>query len=263
MNRGKTALITGATSGIGAVFAQRFASQGYNLILTGRRKEKIEAVAGELREQYNITIDVHIAELSDDNDIEHIITIIKDNEHLEILVNNAGFGKKNTITEEDGVIYEKMIKVHCLATMKFTRATLPGMIKNGTGAIINVSSVAAFFPLPRNSVYSATKSFINYFSETVHFELIGTGVKIQALCPGMTRTDFHTRIGMDASKVYKDKGLGKAMTPEEVVDISLQCLKKDAVICVPGWNNKFLSLLPRLLPKSILYKMLLFFKKND
>lgn len=252
----KTALITGATSGIGAVFAEKFAARGYDLIITGRRKEKIQSIAEELKKKYSIDVTVISAELSDDKDIESVVSIIKNTENLEVLVNNAGFGKKNNFLEEDITTHENMLTVHCLATMKLTYAALPAMIQNGTGNIINVSSLAALFPLPKNPVYSATKSFINIFSESLHIQLKGTGVRIQALCPGMTRTDFHTRLGMDESEVYKDKGLGKAMTPEEVVDISLNCLEKNKVICVPGSNNKFLSILPRILTKSQIYKIL-------
>ncbi|MCK4965676.1 SDR family oxidoreductase [bacterium] len=252
----KTALITGATSGIGAVFAEKFAARGYDLIITGRRKDIIEKTADDLRTNYNTGVTVKLSELSDNKDIESLVSTIKNTENLEVLINNAGFGKKNNFLEEDITTHENMLKVHCLATMKLTYAALPLMIKNKKGTIINVSSLAAFFPLPKSPVYSATKSFINIFSESIHIELKGTGVRIQALCPGMTRTDFHTRIGMDESEVYKDKGMAKAMTPEEVVDISLNCLEKNKVICIPGSNNKFISILPRILTKSQIYKIL-------
>ncbi|MFC1558202.1 SDR family NAD(P)-dependent oxidoreductase [candidate division KSB1 bacterium] len=252
----KTALITGATSGIGAVFAEKFAARGYELIITGRRKDLIEKTADNIRTNYNIDVTVIIAELSDDNDIDSLVSTIKDTENLEILINNAGFGKKNNFLEEDITTHEKMLKVHCLATMKLTYAALPVMIKNKKGTIINVSSIAGLFPLPKSPVYSATKSFINIFSESIHLELKGTGVRIQALCPGMTRTDFHTRIGLEESEVYKDKGLRKAMSAEEVVEESLKCLKKNKVICIPGSNNKFISILPRILTKSQIYKIL-------
>ena len=255
-SKNKTALITGATSGIGAVFAKRFAARGYDLIITGRRNNLIAKTADDLKTNYNTRVNVIIAELSDDKDIESLVSTIKNTGNLEVLINNAGFGKKNNFLEEDIITYEKMVKVHCLTTMKLTYSALPVMIKNKKGTIINVSSMAAFFPLPKSSVYSATKSFINIFSESIHLELKGTGVRIQALCPGMTRTDFHTRIGMDPSEVYKDRGMAKAMTPEEVVDISLKCLEKNRVICIPGSNNKFISILPRILSKSQIYKIL-------
>ena len=106
-----------------------------------------------------------------------------------------------------------------------------------------------------NAVYSASKSFVKLFTESIYLELQGTGVKVQALCPGMTRTDFHERMGFDKNIFYKDKGMLKAMTPEEVVGISLQYLEKDKVVCVPGGNNKLSRFLLKVLPQAVIYKM--------
>jgi len=254
INQGKIACITGSTSGIGAAFAKRFAIQGYDLLVTGRRREKLQSLADELSKSFNINIEVIIAELSDNSILESLANKLREIKDLEILVNNAGFAKKNRFHLEDFAVHEKMLKVHCLATMKLTHAVLPNMISNGKGIIINVSSLSAFTPFPTNSIYAATKSFIKLFTESIHLELSGTGVKAQALCPGMTRTDFHERMGFDKKDVYKDGGVLKAMSPEEVVDISLQYLEKDEVLCIPGFNNKFISLLPKILPRSMIYK---------
>lgn len=251
----KAACITGATSGIGAAFAKRFAEQGYDLIITGRRKEKIESLSNALSKENEINVEVIIAELSDDKELDSLAEKIKKTKNLEILVNNAGFAKQNVFHEEDFSTYEVMLKVHNLALIKLCHAVLPTMVSKGKGIIINVSSLSAFTPFPGNAVYSASKAFVKLFTESIHLELQGTGVRVQALCPGMTRTDFHEKMGFDKNTVYKDKGMMKAMTPEEVVDISLQYLEKDKVLCVPGGNNKVSSFLLKVLPQAVIYKL--------
>ncbi|MBN1930433.1 MAG: SDR family oxidoreductase [Desulfobacterales bacterium] len=253
-NEKKTACITGATSGIGAAFAGRFARQGYDLIITGRRKEKIESLSQALSQEYNIHVEVIIAELSNDKELEQLIEKISQIQNLEILVNNAGFAKQNYFHQEDLSAHEVMLKVHNLAVVKLCHAVVPNMLSKGKGNIINVSSLSAFCPFPTNAMYCATKAFINLFTESIALELKGTGVKVQALCPGMTRTDFHEKMGRDKNTYYKDSGMMKAMTPEEVVEISLQYLEKDKIICVPGINNKISRLLLKILPQAVIYK---------
>jgi len=251
----KTACITGATSGIGAAFAERFARQGYDLILTGRRKEKIESLSNTLSKENKINVEVIIAELSDDKKLAFLTEKIKKIKNLEILVNNAGFAKDNFFHREDFSTHEVMLKVHNLALIKLCHAVLPNMVSQGHGKIINVSSLLAFTPSPNNAIYSASKSFVKLFTESIYLELQGTGVKVQALCPGMTKTDFHERMGFDKNTFYKDKGMLKAMTPEEVVAISLKYLEKDKVLCVPGRNNKLSRFLLKVLPQVVIYKM--------
>ncbi len=251
----KIACVTGATSGIGAAFAKRFAKQGYDLIITGRRKEKIESLSNTLSKENKINVEVIIAELSDDKELDMLAGKIKKIKNLEILVNNAGFAKENFFHEEDFSTHEVMLKVHNLALIKLCHAVLPNMVSKGKGIIINVSSLIAFTPFPTNAMYSASKSFVKLFTESIYLELQGTGVKVQALCPGMTRTDFHRKMGFDENTFYKDKGMMKAMTPEEVVDISLQYLEKDKVLCVPGGNNKLIGFLLKVLPQAVIYKM--------
>ena len=191
----KTACITGATSGIGAAFAKRFAEQGYDLIITGRRKEKIESLSNALSTENEIDVEVVILELSDDIEIALFAKKIGEMRNIEILVNNAGFAKENLFHKEIFSTYEAMLKVHNLATIQLCHAVLPNMVSNKKGIIINVSSLGAFLPLPINAVYAASKSFVKIFTESIYLELQGTGVKVQALCPGMTRTDFHEKMG--------------------------------------------------------------------
>jgi short-subunit dehydrogenase len=249
--------VIGATSGIGAAFAEAFGKKGLDIVMTGRRQEKIEAVADAIRTKHGVGVEVILAELSDDGDLTSLVEELRTIGNLEILVNSAGagFALNRNYWEQDLAVHETMLRVHNLAVMRLTHAALAIMIENGQGAIINVSSLSAFHPIPGNAMYSATKAFLRFFSESLHIELAGTGVKVQVLCPGFTRTDFHTRMGLDPEQVYKDKGLLKAMTPQEVVEVSLGYLEKNKPVCVPGLNYRFARAMFRVLPRGLVYNM--------
>jgi hypothetical protein len=254
-NKRPVAFVTGATSGIGAAFANAFASRGLDLGITGRRQEKIEAVADQIRRKYGVEVEVILAELSDDEHLASLVERLKAINNIEIVVNNAGFTKSGSFIEQELLLHEAMLKVHALSTVRLTYAALPNMIANGKGAVINVSSLSGFFPIAGNAMYAATKAFIRVLTEALYLELDGTGVKVQALCPGMTRTDFHKKMGLDPKEVYQDKGLLKAMTAQEVVKVSLRYLEKNQPICIPGLNNQFVTSMGRILPRGLLYKM--------
>lgn len=227
------ALITGASSGIGEVFARRLAAGGFDLALVARREERLEALAAELAAAHGIQADVVAADLSDDGGVQKVTRYIESHPDLTLLINNAGFGKRGKFAEADLEGQLDMIRVHIIATVTLARAALPGMIRRGGGAIINVSSVAAFFPAAGGATYSASKIYLNNFSEALNAELDGTGVKVQALCPGFTYSEFHD------TPEYNDfdrKEIPGAlwMSAEEVVDVSLAALATDKVIVVPG-----------------------------
>jgi short-subunit dehydrogenase len=251
----KTACITGATSGIGEVFARRFASDGYDLIITGRREDKIGALAEELTSSNGIHAEVVIAEFADPDDVHKLVQIIMNTDNLSVLVNNAGFGTEATYFHEGNLeVYVNMVTAHTTAAMQITHAALPGMISRGEGIVVNVASVAAFLVFPRSHVYSATKAFLNFFTEGLHMELEGTGVKVQSLCPGFTKTDFHPRMGWDKSRM-RSRGIVKWMSAEDVVETSLEYLEKNKAVCIPGfWNRLFVRLLP-LLPRKLYYRI--------
>lgn len=250
----KCVLITGATSGIGKAYAQRFAKEGYNLILTGRRKEKIHAFAKELEKEYHVHVETTIVELSNHKEVDEMIQYVMD-KRIDILVNNAGFGANNLFHEEDLSILEKMVDVHILATMKLTHAVLPGMILRGEGTIINISSESAFLLIPKNATYSGTKAFLKNFTESLYLDLMDTGVKVQVVCPGFTRTDFHEKMGMDKSR-QTDHGLMKWMSPDQVVDIAMRDLAKNKVVCIPGKYTRMLINLFNLFPRRFYYKFM-------
>lgn len=258
----KIALITGATSGIGAEFAIEYAKKGYDLIITGRRKEKINAFAKKLIETYKISIEVLIIELSDNGQLDNFIEKIKQRNDIEVLVNNAGFGYYQLLSDGDLAVFEKMIKVHNTVPVALTHSVLPNMLKNNKGTIINVSSDGAFLLVPKNGIYSSTKAFLKIFTESLYLELIETNIKVQALCPSLTRTDFHEKMGMSKNKQKNSKSI-KWMTPEEVVKCSLIALDKNEIVCIPGKKTKLLIKMTNLLPRKQYYRLMYkFWKKN-
>jgi uncharacterized protein len=248
----KTAVITGATSGIGAAYAKRFAGEGYDLIITGRREEKIEALAEKIREEYHVDVKVILAELSEKEGIHKVIEAMRE-KRVEILVNNAGFGANSLFYECDLEIAEQLANVSVIAPMELIRAVLSDMVKRKSGTIINISSESVYMIVPKNSVYSGSKAFLKSFTEGLHVDLIGTGVRVQAVCPGLTHTDFHEKMGMDKSR-QANKGIVSWMSPDEVVSCSLKDLQKGKVICIPGLHTKLMTHMLSLFPRKMYYK---------
>ncbi len=251
-----TVLITGASSGIGAAYARALAAQGKNLILVARRKERLEALAEELHRDHAISAEVLVSDLSKPAGIDQVERRIHEIGRLDMLINNAGFGTTGNFSEIDPATQIDMIHLHVVASVRLCRAALPGMIAQHNGVIINVSSIGAFIPMQGNAMYGATKAFLVTFSEALQRELMGTGVKIQALCPGFTRTEFHNRPEL--------KKLDRSLIPrflwgsaEDVVAASLGSLEKQKVTCVPGFGNRFLVALNRnrLISKLLLDRL--------
>lgn len=252
MNR-KTALITGATSGIGKAFAERFAAMGYDLILTGRRKQIITEVARGLKKTYKINVTVIIAELTHEKGISTVVTAIKKADELSVLVNNAGYGVEGLFKNLDVQEHLDMMTVHMSAPVRFIHAALPRMIEQKNGIIINVASLGAFAPAPINGIYGGTKSFLVVLTESIHMEVRRHGVRVQVLCPGFTHTDFQSKMGVE-EELNKNKAV-VWMTPEQVTGVSLKYLEKGKVVCIPGFTNKILYALTRLMPRRLYYRM--------
>ena len=188
--RGRTAVVTGASSGIGAAFAARLAQEGYNLILIARRKDLLSKLALDLENKHHVSAAVLAADLTADEDVRKVEKRISGDNSIDILVNNAGFGTRGFFVEVDPEKSQNMVYLHVMATLRLTAAALPGMIANRRGYIIQVSSIGSLFTTSHYVVYSATKAFINMFTLGLHKELAGTGVKVQVLCPGLTDTGF-------------------------------------------------------------------------
>jgi len=237
--RGGTALITGASSGIGAAYARTLAARGKNLVLVARRKERLAALAEELQRTHGIAAEILVADLTNPADIEHVEKRIHEIKPLDMLINNAGFGTSGNFSEIDIARQIDMIRLHIVASVRLCRAALPGMIARDKGVIINVSSTAAFMPTQGNATYCATKAFLVTFSEALQRELLGTGIKIQALCPGFTRTEFH-----DTPEFKK---LDRSVIPrflwtsaDDIVAASLRSLETGKVTYIPGLKNYLL-----------------------
>ncbi|MGB9892970.1 MAG: SDR family NAD(P)-dependent oxidoreductase [Candidatus Saccharicenans sp.] len=236
----RKALITGASAGLGQEYAKQLAEAGTDLILVARRKERLEKLASELESKFGIKAEVFSADLSQDEDIQRLADKIRQTEDLDLLINNAGFGGKSKFYKDEGQEAEQMLKVHVVAPTVLTRAALPQMLQRNSGAVINVASVAAFSPLS-GAMYSSTKAFLVMFSENLQNELYGTGLKIQALCPGLTHTEFHQVAGINEKNI---PGIFW-MNADRVVRISLRALTKKKAIVIPGGRNKFISFLLR------------------
>lgn len=222
------ALITGASSGIGETFARKLAARGYDLILVARRADRLHAIGADVP----VHADVIAADLTTDEGRERVESAIRNCSSLELLVNNAGFGTLKRFWEADLDGQEQMHQLHVMATMRLTHAALGPMVERGHGAVINVSSVAAFAQTEGNVSYCATKAWMNAFTQGLDIELRGTGsrVKVQALCPGFTMSEFHDTLGVDRNNIPRFMW----MQPDAVVDASLRGLERGEVIVVPG-----------------------------
>ncbi|MBN2496175.1 MAG: SDR family oxidoreductase [Deltaproteobacteria bacterium] len=231
------ALITGASSGIGAAFARRLAAEGHDLVLVARRTERLAELGSELERAHGIRALGLTADLARERDLACVEQAIGGRPALDLLVNGAGFGTRGLFADIPASRTQEMIALHVLAPVRLTRAALPAMIKRGHGAVIQVSSLGAFMTTAHYTTYSATKAYLNTFSAGLRAELAGTGVRVQALCPGLTRTAF-----MDTAE-YADFKYGQVpawawMRPEEVVDESLAALREGRLIVIPGRLNR-------------------------
>jgi hypothetical protein len=239
-----TAVITGAAGGLGAAFARHLAARGYDLLLVDRREERLTALAADLRRQPAIRADVQVADLSRAADVDRLAARLAADAELTVLINNAGFGTRGAFATADLDRQLAMIDVHVTASVWLTRVVVPGMIDRRRGAIVNLASVAAFVPTSGSVTYDATKAFLIAFSQALHAELRGTGVRVQALCPGFTDTEFHETgdyAGFDKSRIPH----WLWMSADDVVVASLRALHRDQPVCVPGRLNQLIVGLAR------------------
>jgi len=250
-SRKRNALVTGASAGIGRAFAERLARDGWNLTIVARRRARLRSLARRLHEEHGVRVSVVAADLTRREELEAIEARIARDRNLELLVNDAGVGDFGGFYDRDREAHDAEIRLNVLAVVRLTHAALSGMARRGTGDVINVSSLAAFQPCPYIATYGATKAFLNSFTEALREELRGTGMRVQALCPGGTQTEIFERAGVDVS------GLPSFvwMEPEEVVSESLAALARGSGICVPGIGNRALSSLTGLLPTELVLRV--------
>ena len=244
-----TALITGATAGIGAAYAKLLAKEGFDLVLVARDLPRLKGVAKELSKLYKIKAETIKADLTKPAQLAKVEKRLANNSKpIEVLINNAGFGLKDSFLVSNLAKEQELLDVLVTAPMRLSHAVLPGMIKRNSGSIVNVSSVASFIA---GGTYSAAKSYLTVFSEYLHTELRVTNIKVSALCPGFTRTEFHARGKMKMS------GLPNYMwtTVDQVVAKSWRYVKAGKVICIPGWQYMLLSSIARIAPRPLVRKL--------
>lgn len=246
----RRALVTGATSGIGEAYADALASRGYDLLLTGRRRSLIDQVARRLEETFQVRAEVATVELSDGDALAGLVERTQQGSPIDVLVNNAGFTTKGLYHSLDVTEQEDMVRVHVIAMMRLTHAVLPGMLERRTGAIINVASIQAVTPLSQSATYSAAKAFMKNFTFCLHGEVRSTGVKVQCVLPGFTRTDLGRTIGVDMNATA-DRGMVHWMSPAEVVRVSLRDLDRNRVVSIPGARNRLLHAVAKALPDPL------------
>ncbi len=236
------AAITGASSGLGAMFARKLAARGYDLLLVARRRARMQALAAGLP----VHCEIVEADLTRDEAVDAVAARLIQAPNLELLVNNAGFGTMGRFFESSLDAPLAMHRLHILAVLRLSHAALAGMVARNQGAIINVSSVAGFWLTP-GTTYGATKHWINAFTESLFLELkqAGSAVRVQALCPGFTYTEFHDTANMDRSIAPKSWWL----EADYVVEESLRALDKGTLYVVPAFRYKCLVWLAGLLPR--------------
>lgn len=231
------ALITGASSGIGAEFARQLASQGFDLILIARRQAKLETLSKQLQDEFSVRAEVFVGDLSKMDQNNKIISKIEETTKLDVLINNAGYGINNTFLQIDIAEHINMINVHFTSAVMFCHASIPIMIKRNRGVIINTSSTAAINKSLMSVMYTSTKSALAVFSEVLQEKVKDFNIYIQSLCPGFTYSEFHDT---DSMRGFQRSWFPKEswMSSEEVVRKSLNAVKSGNVIFIPGDMNK-------------------------
>lgn len=237
-----SALITGATVGIGAAFARRLASEGFDLVLVARDVERLELAAHEHRELHDVLVEVLPADLATDKGIADVEARLADG--VDLLVNNAGLGQQGDFLTTRTADELAMLRLHCEAVLRLTKAALPPMLRRKRGQIINVASVSAFFS---RGTYSASKAWVLTFSDSIRNQLADTGVHAMALCPGWVRTEFHERSGMSTDGIPAFLWIDA----DRLVHQALQDARRGTAVSIPGVSYKILVGLAKVLPRSL------------
>jgi short-subunit dehydrogenase len=244
----ETALVTGPTAGIGRSFAEQLAARGYHLVLVARDEERLEKTAAELRASYGVEVEVLPADLTDRNQLARVEARVADPARpVDLLVNNAGFGLKGRFLDNTADAETAMLDALVTAVLRLSHAALQAMAERGHGGVINVSSVAAFLP---RGTYSAAKAWVNSFSEWAANEYRPRGVRVMALCPGFTKTEFHQRMDVDRGSAPDFMWLDA----DKLVAAALTDYDKGRVYSVPGMQYKAIAALSRAVPSRVLQR---------
>jgi short-subunit dehydrogenase len=247
-----TALVTGASGGIGEELARLFAADGHDLVLVARSRDKLSRLASELQDAHGVAAHVLAEDLSRAEAPREIFEEVRGaGLRVDALVNNAGFGSYGLFAETDLQSELELLQVNVVALTHLTKLFLPAMIEQGRGYVCNVASTAAFQPGPLMAVYYASKAYVLSFSEALSNECEGTGVTVSALCPGPTETGFVAAAGMADSKLF-DRG---AMTAREVAEAGYRGLLAGKTIVIPGLRNAFVARTVGMMPRGMVTKV--------
>jgi uncharacterized protein len=246
-----TVVVTGASSGIGSELSRQLASRGHGLTLVARRRERLDKLAGELRDEHGVEVDVRTCDLADHDDRRRLIDELRgERRFVAGLCNNAGYGSVGTFAELELEREVGEVRLNCEALMEMTGAFVPDMVERGGGAVLNVASTASFQPLPGMAVYAATKAFVRSFSEAVHAELAGTGVSVTTLCPGFTETEFAEVAGAGSFEAKMPGFL--VLNATDVAREAIDGMEHGTRSVVPGAVHKAHALSSRFVPNSLL-----------
>ena len=250
------AVVTGASSGIGAAIAERLASLKWNIVLVGRDAKTLDIQAESIK-KCGVSALTVTADLSTQAGIDHVKqTILERKIPVRALINNAGFGLHSPFIESNAVDEARMIDLQLKTMIELTKSLLPGMLEAKSGRILNVASVYAFSPVPNQAVYAACKSFMLSFSRTLALELHGSGVTVSVLCPGITMTRFRSSAGM------KEKKSAFSMTAETVAEIAVRGMFRGTLTIVPGWHNTLYTVIARCVPAVVLGQFTRWFNRR-
>ncbi|ELY3098578.1 TPA: SDR family oxidoreductase [Serratia marcescens] len=227
-------LITGASSGLGAVYADRFARRGYNLVLVARDAARLEKLAIRLRVEYSVEVDILPADLAQERELDVVAKRLECDTRISILVNNAGISLSGTFTTQTPADIDRLIAVNLAAVVRLSRAVAPRLVQAGTGSIINISSVVGLAPEFGLTIYGATKAFVLFLSQGLSLELAPHGVYVQAVLPAVTRTEIWARAGKDINS------LGGVMEAEELVDAALSGFDLRETVTIPPLHEEIL-----------------------
>jgi uncharacterized protein len=245
----RTALITGATGGIGLELARCFARDGYQIILVARRTAELNTLAERFAREHKIKVETISADLSDPRSADELVAEIERRGlTVDVLVNNAGYGQYGSFIETDADTELRMINLNMVTLTRLSKLLLPGMVARRWGKVLNVASTAAFMPGPLMAVYYASKAYVLSLSEALNEELRGTGVSVTALCPGATQTDFQARAKMEDSKLFSGR---KIMDATTVAQIGYEGLMQGRPLVIPGGVNRLQTFATRLLPRRM------------
>jgi hypothetical protein len=247
----KTALITGASGGIGLELARIHASKGDNVVLVARSGDKLSEVKSEIEAKYKVSVRFMVKDLSMPNAAKKVFDEVTGHGiDVDYLINNAGFGDFGLFLDSDWDKQESMINLNITALAHLTKLFLPGMVERGGGRILNVASLAAFTPGPTMSVYFATKAFVLSFSQALNNELKDKGITVTALCPGSVDTKFH-EVALGDPKQVRER---KMMSAREAAEIGYRAMMNGKPVVIPGYKNSFLAFASRFAPREVIVK---------